>query len=429
MSDSAATQTPVEEIESAVRNALGAEYRIERLLGQGGMSVVFLAEELNLGRPVALKVFPQSLAIEKSAQDRFRHEARIAASLEHPHIAPIHRFGVAPGFLWYTMKFIKGRSLAETLKEVGRLDMFSVLSLTEQAASALDYAHQHGIVHRDMKPANVMLDDNNWAYVCDFGVAKTQNTKLTQTGGTIGTPAYMSPEQLYGRELDGRSDQYSLAVVVFELLAGRHPFPGESVADIVQMHCTTPPPPLSDFRDDLPERLVQGVQRAMSKKPDDRFESVVAFLTAIGGRRPPQAPQPRLSLPASEAVTERLELAPAPPGPRRRWPLLSAGVVLGALAIWGVSFTPVGHVMGIRREATIPTAPTAPGHVWIRSEPWGHVYIDGDSIGITVINRAVAAGSHLLRIQRAGYLPLEQSFDLAPGQELRLTDLRLKPAP
>ncbi len=430
MSDAAAPQTPVEEIESAVRYALGAEYRVERLLGQGGMSVVFLAQEVNLGRPVALKVFPQSLAIEKSAQDRFRHEARIAASLDHPHIAPIHRFGTAPGFMWYTMKFINGQTLAETLKQVGRLEVYSVLSLAEQAASALDYAHRHGIVHRDMKPANIMLDENNWAYVCDFGVAKAQNTKLTQTGGTIGTPAYMSPEQLYGRELDGRSDQYSLAVVVFELLAGRHPFPGESVADIVQMHCTAPPPPLSDLRHDLPERVVQGVLRAMSKNPADRFDSVISFLTAIGGRRPPQAPQPGVSLPASEAVTERLDLTPAPAGARRRWPFLSAGVVLGALALWGLSFTPVGQVMGIRRDAAIPTTPTAPGHVWIRSEPWGYVYIDGDSIGITpVINRAVAAGNHILRIQRAGYLPLERNFDLTPGQELRLTDLGLKPAP
>ena len=427
MSNAAAPQTPVEEIESAVRHALGDEYQVERLLGQGGMSVVFLAEELNLGRPVALKVFPQSLAIEKSAQDRFRHEARIAASLDHPHVAPIHRFGTAPGFMWYTMKFINGRTLAETLKAVGRLDMFSVLSLTEQAASALDYAHRRGIVHRDMKPANIMLDENNWAYVCDFGVAKAQNTKLTQTGGTIGTPAYMSPEQLYGRELDGRSDQYSLAVVVFELLAGRHPFPGESVADIVQMHCTAPPPPLSDFRPDLPERLVLGVQKAMSKDPAERFDSVISFLTAIGGRRPPQAPQARLSIPATDAITERLELSPAP---RRRLLsllLLLLGVGLGAGTMWALSLTPAGPIMGIHQEAAIPTAP---GHVWIQSEPWGYVYIDGDSIGITpVINRAVAAGNHILRIQRTGYRPLEQNFDLKPGQELRLTDLGLKLVP
>jgi serine/threonine-protein kinase len=430
MDDTAAPQTPVEEIESAVRNALGTEYRIERLLGQGGMSVVFLAEELALGRPVALKVFPQSLAIEKSAQDRFRHEARIAASLDHPHIAPIHRFGAAPGFMWYTMKFIKGRSLAETLRQVGRLDMFSVLSLAEQAASALDYAHRHGIVHRDMKPANIMLDENNWAYVCDFGVAKTQNTKLTQTGGTIGTPAYMSPEQLYGRALDGRSDQYSLAVVLFELLAGRHPFPGESVADIVQMHCTTPAPPLSEFRHDLPERVVQGIQRAMSKNPDDRFDSVIAFLTAIGGRRPPQAPQPGVSLPVSDAVTERLDLTPIPARRSRRLLPLLAGVVLGAAVMWGVALTPVGRVVGIHGGAAAVAPVGVPGYVSISSEPWGYVYIDGDSVGSTpVVNFRLSAGSHTLRIEREGYRPVVRTFDVTAAQELRLTGIGLERVP
>ena len=431
MSDAAPTPTPVDEIEAAVRDALGAEYRIERILGQGGMSVVFLAEELSLGRPVALKVFPQALAIEKSAADRFRQEARIAASLDHPHVAPIHRFGVAPGFLWYTMKFINGRSLAELLREVGRMDRYSVLSLAEQMASALDCAHRHGIVHRDMKPANVMLDDNSWAFVCDFGVAKAQDTKLTQTGGTIGTPAYMSPEQLYGRPLDGRSDQYSLAVVLFELLAGQHPFPADSVAELVQLHCTAPPPPLSEIRGDLPDRLVRGVQRAMSKDPAERFDSVITFLTAIGGRRPPRPPQPRVSTQVTEAVTERLAVAPPPPRWRRAVPL-AGGAVLGAVAtvvlLW---FTPAGNVM---RTGAAPAAPdsvaAAPGHLWVNSRPWGALYIDGDSVRNTpVFNLAVRAGTHRLRIQQRGYLPVDTTVDVQPGQELRLTNIVLQRAP
>jgi predicted Ser/Thr protein kinase len=431
MSDVAPNPTPVEEIEAAVRDALGAEYRIERILGQGGMSVVFLAEELSLGRPVALKVFPQALAIEKSAADRFRQEARIAASLDHPHIAPIHRFGLAPGFLWYTMKFINGRSLAELLREVGRMDLYSVLSLAEQMASALDCAHRHGIVHRDMKPANVMLDDNSWAFVCDFGVAKTQNTKLTQTGGTIGTPAYMSPEQLYGRPLDGRSDQYSLAVVLFELLAGQHPFPADSVAELVQLHCTAPPPPLSQLRADLPERLVQGIQQAMAKDPAERFDSVITFLTAIGGRRPPRPPQPRVSTHVTEAVTERLALAPPRSGWRRAVPLLG-GAVLGAAATVAVlRLTPAS---GLMRAGAVRVAPdsvaAAPGHLWVNSRPWGALYIDGDSVGETpVFNVTVRAGTHRRRVQQRGYLPVEDTVDVKPGQELRLTDLVLKRAP
>jgi serine/threonine-protein kinase len=423
--------TAVDEIESAVRAAIGEEYRIDRLLGRGGMSVVFLAEELALKRSVALKVFPLTLALEESASDRFRHEAQIAASLEHPHIAPIHRFGVAPGFMWYTMKYIDGFSLAETLRDVGRLSRYSVLSLVEQAASALDYAHHHGIVHRDMKPANIMLDESNCAYVCDFGVAKTPDTKLTQTGRTIGTPAYMSPEQLYDRPLDGRSDQYSLAVMVFELLTGRHPFEAESVADIIQMHCTTPPPLLSEFLHDLPEPLVEGVAKAMSKEPDERFDSVIGFLSAIGGRRPPQAPQPRMSTELTEAVTERIP-AKSPPKAGRRSVTLAVGAALGVAATLGaVSFTPVGNLIRPMDDA-VPTAivPAEPGHIFVSAEPWGELYIDGNYVGNTpALNLPLAAGSHVLRIEREGYVTVERDFELTSGQELRITDIVLRREP
>jgi serine/threonine protein kinase len=435
MSKSAPDPSAVQEIESAVRSALGGEYRIERMLGQGGMSVVFLAEELGLARPVALKVFPQALAIEKSAADRFRQEARLSASLDHPHIAPIHRFGVGPGFLWYSMKYINGRTLAETLKEVGRMDLYSALSLAEQMASALDCAHRHGIVHRDMKPANVMLDDDSWAFVCDFGVAKTQDTKLTQTGGTIGTPAYMSPEQLYGRPLDGRSDQYSLAVVLFELLAGHHPFPVDSVAELVQMHTTAPPPPLSESRADVPERLVLGLQRAMSKDPADRFDSVITFLSAIGGRRPPRPPQPRVSAHVTEAVTERLQLPPAPSRWRRAASLVGAAG-LGVVATWAVmSFTSVGSLMRVGTapaapDSAAPTAPPLPAHVTVNSTPWGALYIDGDSVGNTPkLDLTVPPGTHVLRIQRKGYQAVERTLTLTSGQSLRITDIVLKRAP
>jgi len=431
MNEPEPSQTAVEEIESAVRVAIGDEYRIDRLLGRGGMSVVFLAEEIALKRPVALKVFPLTLALEKSASDRFRQEAQIAASLEHPHIAPVHRFGVAPGFLWYTMKYINGSSLAETLRDVGRLSRFSVLSLVEQAASALDYAHRHGIVHRDMKPANIMLDESNSAYVCDFGVAKVSDTKLTQTGRTLGTPAYMSPEQLYDRPVDGRSDQYSLAVMVFELLTGRHPFQAESVADIIQMHCTTPPPLLSEFLPDLPEPLVQGVHRAMSKDPDDRFDSVIAFLSAIGGRRPPQAPQPRMSTELTEAITERIATA-TPPRAGRRYLTLALGTAFGATAtVAAVLFTPVGDLLRTPGNAEpVALVPAEPGHIWISADPWGELYIDGVYVGNTpALNLPLGAGSHVLRIERAGYAPFERDFELSPGQELRITDIVLRRSP
>ncbi len=436
MSESETTQSTIDDIEAAVRSALADEYRVDHVLGQGGMSVVLLAEEVALKRPVALKVFPLSLALDESAANRFRQEAQIAASLDHPHIAAIHRFGVAPGFLWYSMKYIQGSSVAETLQNLGRLGLHSTLSLIEQAASALDFAHAHGIIHRDMKPANVMLDENNWAYVCDFGVAKALgNTKLTQTGGTIGTPLYMSPEQLYGRDLDGRADQYSLAVMTFELLAGRHPFIADSVAEIIRLQCTEPPPLVSEFRDDLPEGVVEGIDRALSKDPDDRFPSVIGFLSAIGGRRPPRAPEPRVSSHVTEAVTEVLDTTPV--FVRRVMPAQSrmraAKMVLGATLIVGGAWA-VGSITASRTPvgAGSPVAAPVlePGHIWVSADPWGALYIDGTLVGNTpALNLTLGPGAHVIRIEREGYVPVERRFDLEPGQELRLTGIQLQREP
>ena len=424
-------------IEAAVRSALGAEYRVQRVLGQGGMSVVFLAEELALKRSVALKVFPLTLALGESGADRFRQEAEIAASLDHPHVAPVHRFGVEPGFLWYSMKYIRGSSLAETLHDLGRLGLHSTLSIVEQAAAALDYAHAHGIIHRDMKPSNVMLDEDSWAYVCDFGVAKaTGNTKLTETGGTIGTPLYMSPEQLYGLELDGRADQYSLAVMTFELLAGRQPFRADSLAEIIRLQCSGPPPLLSELRNDLPDRVVEGVDQALSKERDDRFPSVIDFLSAIGGRRPPRAPQSRVSTRVTEAVTQRMDVTPVRLRRRAaiRRMLGPLKVVLGAAAI-ALGGWAVGTITASASSAN-DASPTASiphdelGHVWVSADPWGALFIDGTFVGNTPgINLPLGPGTHVVRIERDGYVPVERRFELEPGQEVRLMGIELQREP
>ncbi len=435
----------VDEIEATVRSALASEYRIEGLLGRGGMSVVFLARDVQLNRPVALKVLPLKFAEEKTAPERFRQEATIAASLDHPHITPVHRYGTTPEFLWYSMKYIRGQSLEETLRDLGRLGLHSCLSLVEQAASALEYAHRRGVVHRDMKPANVMLDENSWAYVCDFGVAKaTGNVKLTQTGGTIGTPAYMSPEQLYGQSVDGRSDQYSLAVMTFELLAGRHPFVAHSVGEVVRMHCVEPAPHLSDIRPDLPGRVTEGVLKAMSKQPDERFDSVLDFLSSIGGRRPPRAPQPRASTEVSEAITEPIGQETrviAPPLLPRRAGHLTIGMVAAAIV-----FATQALVGGRGAEGTVdPMAVTVPaqpaatadssarpvafgyGKLWLNSQPLGRLIIDGELIGnIPVIGISVGEGRHVLSIVQDGYRRWERAVDIEAGQEIRWTDIVLE---
>jgi len=434
--------TIVDEADLAVRGALESDFRLEGFLGQGGMSVVFLARELNLNRLVALKVLPVRSAQESATGvERFRQEAMIAASLDHPNIIPIHRFGTTPRCLWYTMKYIRGRSLAEVLHDVGPLDLHDAFGMIEQIAGALDYAHRRDIVHRDMKPANVMVDENGWAYVCDFGVAKALgNPRLTQTGGTLGTPLYMSPEQLYGKPLDGRSDQYALAVLTFELLTGRNPFTAESVGEIVQKHCNEVPPSVLEVRPDLSPRVAAGLARAMSKRPEDRFADVIEFLTAMGGRRPRRSPPShRMESAVGAATTEPLRKSEPHPRPRRRWiPLAAAAAVVLAGAVgtvqainnWSPAIQPESVAVATQPlvDPEPPPEPIpAPGQLWISAEPWGRLFIDGVSVGRTpAIELPIAAGDHRLRIERDGYETFERDITVEPGAELHLTGLVLQ---
>jgi predicted Ser/Thr protein kinase len=429
--------TIVDEADLAVREALEGDFRLEGYLGQGGMSVVFLARELNLNRLVALKVLPKRSMQEASGAERFEQEAMIAASLDHPNIIPIHRFGRTPRCLWYTMKYIRGRSLEELLRDVGPLDLHDCFGLVEQMAGALHYAHRRDVVHRDMKPANVMLDENGWAYVCDFGVAKAlNNPRLTQTGGTLGTPLYMSPEQLYGKRLDGRSDQYALAVLTFELLTGRNPFTADSVGEIVQKHCTEAAPSLRTFRPGLPARVADALARALRKRPEDRFDDVIAFLQAMGGRRPRQSPPSHRLESVGAATTEPLRPSVARARRRTGRRAAGAGIVLAALltAGWvawdGLAGNP-GAAPAQVEVAPVPPQPAdpipAPGLLWISAEPWAWVTVDGVRVGRTpVIGVPIAAGEHVVRLEREGYAPLERALTVAAGTEVRLTGLRLE---
>jgi hypothetical protein len=405
------------------------------------MSVVFLVRELNLNRLCALKVLPKKSAKEASGAERFKQEAMIAASLDHPNIVPIHRFGSTPRCLWYTMKYIRGRSLEELLRDVGPMDLHDCFGVVEQVAGALSYAHRRNVVHRDMKPANVMIDDNGWAYVCDFGVAKALgNPRLTQTGGTMGTPLFMSPEQLYGQELDGRSDQYALAVMTFELLTGHHPFAAGSVGEIVQKHCSELAPPLHGFRPELPARVGAALARAMSKKPDDRFDDVTDFLTAMGGRRPRRSPPSHRLDVVGSATTAPLRQSEPHGAPRRRRLVFAAGMLVvaaGALAATKVAttWTPAMQPESLAVAAqpvTVTDPPPEPvpaaGRLFISTEPWGRLFIDDASVGRTpAIDLPIAAGDHTLRVERDGYETLERTITVEPDGEVRLTGVRLQP--
>jgi serine/threonine protein kinase len=277
----AATEASEEDV---VRAALKDEYEIIQELGRGGMAIVFKARDKQLEREVAVKVLPFSLAFDAEFVERFQREARTAAKLEHPNIIPIYRVGRSGRVIYFVMKFLRGTSLSEVLERRGALPPPEIKRLLQETASALGYAHQNGVVHRDIKPDNIMFDEGNRAVITDFGIAKAgTGTRLTGTGMAIGTPHYMSPEQARAQPLDGRSDLYSLGVVAYQCLAGRVPFDGEDAFSIGYKHITEPVP-LPDLPTPEHRALFEVIRRMMGKMPDDRFQTAEELLAALEGR-------------------------------------------------------------------------------------------------------------------------------------------------
>jgi serine/threonine protein kinase len=267
----------------ALREATLGEYEVLGELGRGGMATVYLGHDIALDRKVAIKVMSPTLMAGEGMAERFKREARTAGQLSHPHIIPIYAVREHGDLLYFVMKFIGGRSLDSIIREIGPLPIPMVQTILQQVGSALGYAHRRGVIHRDVKPANVMLDSDGWAVVTDFGIAKVSETQgLTVTGATVGTPSYMSPEQCAAKELTGASDQYSLGVVAYEMLSGRLPFVAESVMAVMYAHFNEPPPPVSLSRPDCPPVLAEAVMRMLEKDPAHRFPSMEAATAAAG---------------------------------------------------------------------------------------------------------------------------------------------------
>jgi eukaryotic-like serine/threonine-protein kinase len=259
---------------------LADRYPVERELGRGGMATVYLAHDLRHQRPVALKVLHPEVA-PLLGPERFVREIRLAARLQHPHILPLFDSGETDGLLWYTMPFVAGESLRARLTRVGRLPVAEALEIARAVGSALDYAHRQGVVHRDIKPENILLHEAG-ALVADFGIARALDAAgpqgLTVTGFVLGTPAYMSPEQAAGeREVDGRSDLYSLACTLFEMLAGEPPFTGETPQSQLIKRFTQPPPGIQALRPEVTAAQDQALRRALAREPSERFDTVGAF--------------------------------------------------------------------------------------------------------------------------------------------------------
>lgn len=274
-----------------LRSVVKDDYKILALLGFGGMAGVYLAREKRPPRNVAIKVMSPELMLGGQMVERFHLEAALQANLEHPNIAAIYAVREQGGLQFFTMQYIPGRTLQGALRaevEAGRrLSPAVVGALLHQVGSALEYAHAADVIHRDVKPGNVMLARDGRALLTDFGIAKMSlGPGLTMTNAALGTVAYMSPEQCYAeRNLTGASDQYSLGILAYELLAGSVPFTGDAFR-VQQAHVSTPPPPLEQVRDDCPAQLASGIARMLAKDPRDRFPDIASALDAMGVKAP-----------------------------------------------------------------------------------------------------------------------------------------------
>jgi serine/threonine-protein kinase len=321
-----------------------AGYRIEALLGRGGMSVVYRAENARLGNKVALKLLADELALDESFRERFVRESRTAATLNHPNIVTIYDAGDWEGVLYIAMRWVDG-DLKAHLKKTGPLAPDHALAIAAQIGSALDAAHARGLLHRDVKPANILLELGEpgaepIAYLADFGLTKHLESRsgITASGQFVGTIDYMSPEQIEGRDVDARTDIYSLGCVIFEALAGGTPFRRETEVAVLWAHMRDDPPPLTEVRPDLPADVDHVIRKAMAKSPDERYGSCREFVTDLRGALGVAAAETYAGRTIAETAGPDVAPTAVQKPRRRRRPraLLPALGILGALLLAGV---------------------------------------------------------------------------------------------
>jgi serine/threonine-protein kinase len=323
--------------------ALTDRYRIERELGAGGMATVYLAEDLKHKRRVALKVLRPELAAALGAE-RFLREIETTAGLRHPHILPLYDSGDAGGLLYYVMPWVEGESLRDRLNREKQLPLDTALAIAREVADALGYAHARGVVHRDVKPENILLEGGH-AVVADFGIARALRAagvdRLTQTGVSVGTPMYMSPEQGAGdAEVDGRSDLYSLGCVLYEMVGGQPPFTGPTAEAVVRQHLIGEAAPITNLRPTVPDGVAIALARTLAKNPADRFDTATRFVEALSGV---EVTTP--SGPATGARRSPIRIA-----------LMAGAVLLAIAATWlgGRALRGPGPGGGIERIAVLP---------------------------------------------------------------------------
>jgi serine/threonine-protein kinase len=354
-------------MDQLVGRTLG-QYQIVSELGHGGMATVYKAYQPALQRFVAIKVLPAQLSLDQDFIRRFRHEAVAAARLNHPNIITIHDVGTADGINFIVMELVEGESLAQVIRRSGAMRPERVANIIAQVASALDYAHAQGFIHRDIKPSNIMLGAGDRATLMDFGIAKAMSgTRLTQTGAIIGTPEYMSPEQIRGLTVDHRADIYSLGIVAYEMLSGQVPFSGDTASVLYKQAHELPPPirsraiqfriaqseAMRNWTNHVPEAVASVLDRTLAKDPNQRFASAGEFAQALAagsGLPMISSAQPRIPLPVSPATTVYTDQ------PKRNWVVWAIGGAVALAILFAVAIVAVELVNELRQARPGATA-------------------------------------------------------------------------
>jgi tRNA A-37 threonylcarbamoyl transferase component Bud32 len=376
----------VAEIESSITERLVGQSigscEITGLLGQGGMATVYRARQASMGRDVAIKIVPNSTDESKMTLQRFEREVQLIAQLQHPRILPVYNFGQTEGFTYLVMRLVETGTLADRLKK-GPLDIDETVHILDQLAGALDYAHEHGIVHRDLKPANVFLDETDNVYLADFGLAKLLervDTQLTATGYVLGTPAYMSPEQITDSPIDRRVDVYALGLILFEMLTGQQVFSGSTPASVIFKHVSEPPPLPSSLASHLTPQIDAVVVKALAKSPDDRYQTageLAAIFEAVVYSES-QAPSASVTFtdiipgpPALESIAQPAPSVKKTTSANRKW-LIGGGLAVGVVAALATILVLVFAGMFLARNLFPDAAaaqPTTPAQLAATTSP------------------------------------------------------------
>jgi serine/threonine-protein kinase len=435
--------------DSVIGLVLSDKYRVVREIGRGGMGVVYEAEHVELGKRVAIKLMLDKYAQDGEATARFHREARAAGRIGNPHIIDVVDTGSHSGRPFVVMELLSGLPLSKVIEMSGAIPPWRAIPIMRQVLRAVGAAHAKGIIHRDLKPDNIFIlsqdDHHDFVKLLDFGISKVVDadeqiafTKLTTTGVVMGTPLYMAPEQAMGQPIERAADLYACGVILFEMLAGRPPFEGQTYAVLVAKLLTQPPPMLSELKPGLPGALVAAVHRALEKEPKDRFVSAEQFLMALPGEKTPSMLELAGTIDSSSgklAVPAPSTLRGARGKAKARWPLfvVLAAAVVGAGVVTFLALqsdkgantntvaagsasepSPPPQPAGSAQQ-TLPQTPSTPavGQLQIKTVPTGAlVSINGQPRGTTPIEITLEPGRYKVKVELAGYDAIESEEDV-----------------